>query len=183
MTHAYADFQEEVNEAAITQLATLAAEQIRLEAQVEDLQLQLRVAQGQLADVSEHKIPELMDAAGVSEFRLKSGFKISVKTNIRANITGEKSDDCFAWLEENGQGRVIKREFKIEFGKEEEGWANRFQADLNKRKKPLHVKRKKFVHPQTLDALVREQLESGTAFPQELFGVYRQRQTRISSTG
>ena len=86
---------------------------------------------------------------------------------------------AFAWLEENDQARLVKRQFTVEFGKDEERWADKFQRDCAQRKKPLHMKRKKAVHPQSLQAFVKEQLNEGVAIPMDLFGVMRQRFSKV----
>ena len=76
--------------------------------------------------------------------------------------------------------RLIKRLFSIEFGREEEKWADKFERDCKQRKKQLHLKRKKFVHPQTLQAFIRGQLEEGVAVPLDIFGVFRQRFVKVA---
>ena len=74
------------------------------------------------------------------------------------------------WLEENEFGDIIKHDVKVSFLKGEDEKAARFtawvQANLPKQK----VDDKKFVHPQTLGAFVREQMQQGVDLPEE-FGV------------
>jgi ferritin len=43
----------------------------------------------------------------------------------------------------------------------------------------VSYKDKNFVHPQTLQAFVKEQIENGAEFPTELFKVYPLRSTKV----
>lgn len=188
MTERPADFDysgykdDEVGGNLLAQLSGLAAEQKEAEAAVVRAEEELKKAKARLRDVSEHKLPELMDEIGMEEFTTKDGIKIKVGEVIRASIPATTQAQAHAWLEENGRGAIIKRNFTIEFGKGEDAWAKKFQADLAKRKKPLRSTVKQAVHPQTLQAALRELLEDGADVPLDLFGAHRQRFTRIKLT-
>ena len=126
------------------------------------------------------RLPDLMDELELSEFTTMGGVKLKLAENIRGSIPAATAEDAFAWLEEHGHDRLIKRTFQIEFGKDQEAWANKFERDCAQRKRQLNIKRKKGVHPQSLHAFVREQLEEGVAIPMQIFGVFRQRYVRVT---
>lgn len=178
-TFDYSEFKDGPGDNLLARLSGLALDQKRAEAEVARLEEELKTAQARLRDIAEHQLPALMDEAEMSEFTTKDGIKISVKEVIRGSIPASNASKAFAWLEEHGHDNLIKREFKIEFGKDEEAWAKKFARDLAKRKRPLKVQLKRTVNPRTLQAFVREQLEEGVDIPLNLFGVFRQRFSKI----
>lgn len=160
-------------------LSAAAMDQKRKEAEVARIEEQLAVAQAELKTIAEHTIPELMDAAEMESFTTKDGIVIKIVQKIRGSIPKATEAKAFEWLKDNKHDDLIKREFKIGFGKEEETWANKFLADLKKRKRPLAFEVKRTVHPSTLASFVTSQLEQGVDFPMDIFGVFRQRSSKI----
>ena len=177
--HDYSDFKKGPGDNLLKQISATAAEQKAAELRVAELEDQLKEAQVALRDVKEHRLPELMAAAEQKKITTLDGIGVEIKEIIRGSIPAASADQAFAHLEEVGDERLIKREFNIQFGKDEEKWANKFEGDLKRRKKPLRVKRKKAVNPQTLQAYVREKLAKGEKFPMKLFGVYVQKFAKV----
>lgn len=175
----YEDSQPVVGDNMLARLSGLATDQAHAEARVLRLDEELKEAKETLRHISENQLPELMEEAGMETFSTSDGLGISINSVIRGSIPKSTAGQAFMWLEENGHGRLIKRTFTIDFGKDDDKWANRFERDLARRKKPLNVKRKKAVHPSTLTAFVRSQLEEGVAIPMTTFGVYRQRVSKV----
>lgn len=166
--------------AKLKELSNLAERQRALEVEIAGMSDKLKKKEEELARLSEQDIPTIMDELDLEEFSTKSGLKVIVREKIRAQISESNAPKAFAWLDDHGFEKLVKRTFVIEFQKDEEAWANKFEGDLAKRKKPLHVARKKAVHPSTLVSFVTERLTSGdTDFPQELFGVFRQRFSKV----
>lgn len=162
-------------------LSNLAEQQRHHEDEVERLQVELKKAQNLLKDVSEFKIPELMDKVGMSKFSTKNGLNIAIKESIRASMgAGPAKEKNLDWLQDNGHEAVIKVAVEVPFGKtEDERNAAKALADrLREDGLPASFARK--VEPATLMALARELLEEGRAFPEEQFGVFRQRTSKIS---
>lgn len=178
-TYDYGKDSSALGDNALARIAGLAQDQIKAEAEVARLEEELKAAQAKLKDISQFKLPELLAEVGMSEFKLKDGTKISVKEDVRASIPKSDSQPAFDWLESHGSGALIKREIKISFGKGEEAWAKKFMADLAKRKKPVKAENKMTVHPQTLQAFIREQLEKGETVPLDIFGAFIQKFTKV----
>ena len=178
----YVDENPDVSEDAMARLSKLAQDQLDAIALVESLEQQLKDAKASLRAISEHRLPDLMDELELEEFKTKNGTEIKVGEAIRGSIPEDNKEKAFAYLEETNNGKIIKNQFVIEFGKGDEAWAKKFQRDLNRRKKKLNTKVKKSVHPQTLYGFVREQLEAGVDFPMDLFGVFRQRFAKVKIT-
>jgi hypothetical protein len=163
----------------LKQLSSLALDQKRAELEVAQAEEQLALAKAKLAHIAEHVIPELMDAAEMAEYTTKDGIKIKINEKVRGSIPKATEAQAFQWLLDNRHDDLIKREFKIQFGKNEEAWAKEFEQDLQNRKRPLAFDLKRTVHASTLASFVKSQLEAGVDFPMDLFGVYRQRTSVI----
>lgn len=178
----FTDDDPSKNDSELEKIAKLASKQEKAEDKVKALSLELAKAQGELAEISEQQIPELMASLGLEEVKTKDGLKVKIKSTIRASIPQEDLDkqaQAFEWLEKQGHEHLIKREIKVNFGKGDEKWANKFEADLRKRKRPLVWDRKMTVHPKTLAAFIGNELEKGTEVPMGYFNAFNQKYSKI----
>lgn len=175
----FTEFKEKPIHEVMQKIQELAFEQKNLEKLVEEKEEEWKEAKRNLARVSEKELPALMDEIGSEDFTTSDGIRITVKEDIRASITPERAPEALGWLEENEHGDLIKREFKVIFGRNEEDWAKEFQETLAKSDRPLNYEVKRGVHASTLSAFVREQLKEGADIPLETFSVLRQRKTAI----
>lgn len=133
---------------------------------------ELKKAKERLRVLEEVTIPAAMEEAKTSKIVTKSGLMVEVKGKMFGNISAANKEKAHKWLEEHGHERLIKQQFVVLFGREDEDWAAKFARDCAQRKRPLHLKREKTVHPQTLRAWVREQKGNGVPIPDDLFGVF-----------
>jgi hypothetical protein len=159
-------------------LTSLADQKQAADEEVARLEALLDEAKKNQQRITEHEIPKLMDGLE-GKINLPDGRVIEVGEKIRASIGGDKKPLAMRWLDDHGHGSLIKRRFIVEFGRDQEEWAKKFEEQLEQSETPLNVKRERNVHWQTLDAFVREQLENGAELPLELFGVFRQRFAKI----
>lgn len=161
-------------------LAKKALRQVELENEVLDLETRLKARKADLAKVSEYEIPELMQQIGVSKFTLTNGLEVKTSPFYVGKISEEKADLAFDWLEENKHDGIIKGEFVVMYRRPDKQRLGQF-IDLA-RELGLEFKDKLSVHPMTLKAFVKEQIESGDEdFPRDLFGVYTGWKTKITS--
>lgn len=179
MSHDYSEWRDTPGDNMMAAINAAALEQKKAELEVARLEEELKEAQRKLLDIQQHKLPELMDAAGMLKVRTQDGIEVTVREIIRGGIKTENAPRAIAWLEENGHGDLVKREFKINFNKDEEAWAKKFEADLRKRKKEVRMDVNRTVHASTLQSFVKNQLEEGVDMPLDLLGVFRQRITKI----
>jgi hypothetical protein len=175
----YSQFKPEVGDNLLAQISVTALEQKEAEAEVERCEEALKAAQNKLRLISEKTLPELMDEAEMTTCETRDGIVVKVQEKIRGSLPKGREKPAFAWLEEHGHDDLVKRQFKIEFGKDDQAWAKKFEADLRKRKKPVAVTRSDTIHPSTLASFVTEQLQQGVDIPLDTFGVFRQRSTKI----
>lgn len=164
---------EKISDTDVKSLAELCELKQDLEAQVKQIEEALSEKKQELRRVTEVDIPDKMAELGMESFTTTSGTRIEVNSFYAANITQEKARDAFKWLRDNGHGAIIKREIVTRFGKGQEAIADAFVELLGHKHMNKFVARdKESVHPQTLKAFVREQIESGEDIPLDLLGVH-----------
>jgi hypothetical protein len=163
----------------LAKIANAAREQRKAEQLVEQKERELVEAKAQLTHWSEKVLPDLMAEAEQDSLVTSDGLKIEIKEAIRASIPKEHAAKAFAWLRANQHDGLIRHNFVIEFDKDHVAEAEEFGTKL--RTEGTAYVEKRAVHPQTLAAFVRQQLEAGNPIPQELFGVFRQKQARIQT--
>tara|TARA_R110000868_G_scaffold50042_3_gene160438 strand:+ start:2307 stop:2855 length:549 start_codon:yes stop_codon:yes gene_type:complete len=161
----------------LRQVAALVRQQLTLEQRVEDLAAELKRAQLDLAHISGEALPSLLAEHGLSELRMADGSKITVATVISASISRDRLNDAHGWLRHNGFGDLIKNTVAVTFGKGEDEKAQALVEELSEN--GLSVDQKEAVHPSTLKAFCKEQIEKGTEIPSELFGLFIGRKTTI----
>ena len=150
-----------------------------LQEQARRIEENLKSKNDEIRMLSEQEIPNLMQEAGVSEFKLADGSSVSVKPFYAAKIPVSKTDEAFQWLTGNGYGDLIKNTVSLNFGKSEDNLANSLVEDL--KSKGHNVSQKKKVEPQTLKAFVKEAIQNGQNVPMDLFGIYISNKTTIKT--
>lgn len=162
----------------ITKLATL---QITLEDEVASLEDQLKDKKAELRKVSEDDLPEALEAAGVTEFTLKNGRKVELAKSYHAAITEANKYAAFAWLRQRGFDGIIKHAVTFTFDRGQDNLATEVVRRVLKGYPQLKdaVEDKETVHPQTLKAFVKEQMEEGSDIPTEPFGIFVRRVAKI----
>lgn len=177
-----------VSEEKLKDLSKLATQQLLIEQSIEAKKEELVQLNKVLKHLSETKIPEAMQAVGMSEFSLTNGAKIQVKPFYSGNL-GDKNPraaEGYDWLRKNGHGAIIKKEMNLDFG-QAEGVDWRFlQSKIKEMVREAEgfdlegIEVNEGVHHATLNAFIREQVEGGKEFPLELFNGYVGNRAKIS---
>lgn len=172
---------EPENVDGLTRLSQLADELAASEEKVATLSADLKAAQAEVQALQEKRIPELMDALGMQEFKTKSGLKVSVTDKLSAKKLTERHQAALQWLRDNGQGGMIKTLVGIPFTAGSEGDADTLVEQLSG--EGYAATKGMEVHHSTLAAAVKSMLEAGVDVPMELLGAYQRRVATIQSTG
>ena len=151
-------------------IAALGVLQQQLTSSVADLENSLSLLKEELRQVVEVALPESMLNLGLTSFALQDGTKLQIKTFYRGSISKANEVEAFKWLNTNGHADLIKNEVKSIFGKGEDGDAYKLMQMLNE--EDINYENKKAVHPSTLKAFVKEQIERGKSLPLDILGVY-----------
>jgi len=155
---------------ALNQITKLAEMLRAADAEVAVLTADLQAAKEDVRRLQEDDLPELMRELGLSEIKLADGASIKVVDEVDCNISEDRRVRAHEWLSANGFGGIIKSAITVEFGRDEHdealAAAQKIQAATGR-----DAMLKEGVHPQTLKAFVKEQMATGVAIPQELFGL------------
>ena len=168
---------------ALQRIATLAALLREQQAAVERLEADLQVAKEAARRTETEDLPQLMSELGLSEIKLTDGSKVEVKSDITCGISEERRPQAHRWLEERGFGGLIKTTVAVPFGRDERELAiaaARTVAETLGREVALN----EAVHPNTLKAFLKEQLElgpDGSSPPAELFGIYEFNRAKLTA--
>lgn len=139
-------------------------------------------------------IPELLEAEGLEGLALEGGRSLSVSQTIRASIPTlagirrerdagrahsmmARREEALKWLVSAGHDSLLKTEVDVAFGRGEAEEANKLLQALTVQ--GFEAELVENVKPQTLSALVREQLEAGADVPTEALSVSVQKKTVI----
>lgn len=164
----------------LAELAKMADLQASAEAEVAAAEATLNAAKEKLKHISEVQVPALMDQLGLSEFKTTAGLTIKINEIIRASIPSARTEEAFAWLRSHGHAALIKRKLALAFGMGEDQLAEEWISYIKQRGFD-DLEDQTAVHPATLASFVKTKLEAGENLPLELFGVFRQRVSKIET--
>lgn len=157
-----------MNADLLSEIVTLAKREKEVEAQKDKLEEQLKVINARLTRLREEDLPSAMAEAGVKEFKLEDGTKVTVKDEVYCSLSESMKGEAFAWLAKVKADGIIKCVVEVAFGRGDREKAAKLYAQLVKRK--VDVTMGESIHPQTLKAFVGERLREKQEMPLELFG-------------
>lgn len=173
-----ADAAEAVNDTNILSRITQTVRDVQ--AAREDVKLaeeHLKTAQQRVRTLEEYTLPELMREAGQEKLRTRDGYDVELTETLRASIPVANLAQALQWLIDHDQSAIIKRDLRLQFGKNEDEKADRaLQVILESGFTPQD---KQSVHPSTLAAVIRELMASGVDVPLELLGAHVQAGVKI----
>lgn len=167
-----ADVEIKVTDDQIKQIALLADHQRLLEKNIELQQGILEELTKQHRRLSETDLPNAMQEAGMTEFKLTDGTQIKIKPEVYASIPKAAQREAYRWLDEHKFGDIIKSKVEVAFGRDQRDAVKNLVAVIEGAGFDNYSTRES-IHAGTLNAFVREQLEAGVTLPQELFSVHR----------
>ena len=155
---------------------------------LQDIEEEIERQEKQLAHLSKLRreyadtlIPQAMAEIGMNKFSLTDGTQVQCQPFYNISIKKENESLAFDWLRQNMFGDLIKNMVQVNFGSGQDQTANHLLHTLHEM--GLAYSAKETVHPQTLKAWGKEQLEQGKALPSELFNSYVGQTTKLSRKG
>ena len=171
MNSMFAEDAKKPTEEGLAEVVQLAMKQLALEEHLAALADMVSEATQNLKELAEKTLPEKMNAMGLTEFKLDNGYKIVIKKMYFGSISETNAIPAFEWLKKEGHDDIIKNKVQCDFGRGEEEKAEKLVKLLQENE--VQFESKKFVHPQTLKAFVKEQMTAGKeGFPTDLFGAF-----------
>lgn len=157
-----------MNEDLLREIVRLAKMQREAEAEVEKIENTLKLANARLARIREDDLPSAMAEAGMKEFKLEDGTKITIKDEVYCSISEANKAAAFSWLINEHADGIIKTAVVVSFGRGDRDKAAKLYDSLIKKKADAVMN--ETVHPQTLKAFALERITNKQPFPMELFG-------------
>lgn len=152
----------------VKEIAALAELQLFRAKRVEELEENLKAWQAMLRQTQEVDLPNAMQQAGVSEIKLPTGEKITIKDGITASVPKDRKAEVCQWLRLHGFGDIVSEDVSVSFGRGEEAKARETSTIL--RNLGLQPALVTDVNTARLKALITEQLAKGKEVPLEMFG-------------
>lgn len=163
----------------LTRLSQLADEQFDAETQVTLIEAQLRSAQKKVRDLSEFKIPELMDELEIATFKTKSGVSVEVVDKLSAGKLTQAHPDALEWLRKNDQGGLIKTLVSVPFTAGSEADADDLVEQLSG--EGIASTKSMEVHQSTNASAIKSMLKDGVDVPMKLLKGYQRRVAKVEA--
>lgn len=157
-------------EGDLAEISALANQQLKLDDDIQKAELMVTVLKEKQREISQEKLPDAMEAAGMKEFTLTDGSKIKVSDQRQTSIKGDKKPEALVWLNDNGHGSIIKHNVTCTFGRGEDDEAKKLTEVLES--EGFEYNDVEDVHYQTLQAWGRKQVEEGVEPPADLFNTF-----------
>lgn len=146
--------------------------------EVSDLTTRLKNAKEDLRRFQEDIVPEAMRETGQDLLKLPNGQYLSLEDEIKARIPKAAEEEAYAYLEDIGEGGMLKRRIVCEFRRDQEAEALAALEAL--RHAGFHQAVLEKTHAwNTLQSWVEKQLEAGSALPLELFGIHQRSVAKV----
>jgi hypothetical protein len=153
-----------------------AARRLRdLEHRKAELEDELDQTKRAILELTERDLVKLFSAANMSSLTLEAegnhpAMTFEKTTFYSAKIPAEKEAEAFSWLHDNGHGDIVKTQVTVALGMGERDTAEQVEAAIANL--GVDYNSKLSVHPSTLKAFAKAEIESGHALPMDLLGVY-----------
>lgn len=176
----------EISDDALGQVAALAKQQLGLADEVVEAEEALKDVRTRLASVQEDLLPQTMLGLGISEFKLDTGEKVTIKSDIHISFSAENTSKALAWFRKNKAGDLIKTEVVAKYGKGEDKDAKELVKQL--KREGVDFKSAQGIHAQTLKAFARENeakaIDDKTrlTFPESIFSIWPSNKAQIKQT-
>jgi predicted nucleic acid-binding Zn-ribbon protein len=143
----------------------------RYEAEKVKLEEELQKLNGKIKELSTKAIPDMMLSLNLTELRLTNGHKIAVKPDIMASVSKDRMHAVLAWLHAHNAQAIAKQKLVVDISDLSQEAVQQIHETVTSYGTSASVDAS--IHPSTLRAFVKEQLEQNTPnFPRELFGVH-----------
>lgn len=169
-----AEFQVEQpsSDAVLLRLRTKIQEMLDQYQLVDQLESDLSQAKQALHELRTSTVPSLMAEIQSDHFAFR-GYDIKIEDLVSGSLPKEPAarEKAIEWLEAHDAGGLLKIEVSVAFGKGAAKEAYSLAKELENEKK-LAPSLLQSVHPQTLMAWARQQIQDGNEIDPEVLGLY-----------
>ena len=125
-------------------------------------------------------LPNLLMEAGLDHVRLADGATLTVKPTVHPSITKANQAAAYQWLRDNDLGDIIKSVLLLTFNTGDDAGKAKVHAFLEEVGLPCSIADKESIHASTLKASIREALDQGVVFPDNLFSIHTATPVKIT---
>ena len=174
----YESFQELEIMDKLTRLHMLTTQLEASFKEVAEYEARLEEAKANRQMLQEDVIPTAMHEAGQDLLKMPDGKYLCLESELKVRVPKNAAEEAYAYLEDIGEGGMIKRTVVCEFRQDQTEEA---QAALEAlRKAGFHQAEIQKTHAwQTLQAWVKSKFEDGEDVPRELFGVHEREVAKV----
>jgi hypothetical protein len=146
-----------------------------LEHKKEELETELAEIKKKIHNLMERDLVNLFGELNLTSLTLEAegnypAMKFDKTTYYNAKIPEDKEAEAFAWLHDHGHGDIVKTVVSASFGMGERESAEQVEAAISQL--GVDFNSKLSVHPSTLKAFAKSEIEAGNALPMETLGIY-----------
>lgn len=170
--------ETDINASDLGDLGKAAEDLVAKQLEIEGAEHALKRLKAEERRISQEVIPALMDNIGLAKITLNTGNVIEVKDAVQCSIPVSNRDRAYEWMVEHGHGDLIKTALTAKFGRGEKDDAAAAAEVLHKI--GIHASLAESVHPGTLKAWARQEIEGGRMPPSDLFNVHVVRLTKVT---
>jgi hypothetical protein len=162
---------EAPSENQLTNITIWASKALELKAEIEQVEAHLKGLNQELAEIEERNLPMALLEAGMSEFKMIGGGKITIKDVIQGSLSKDEGmrDFTLQWFIDNGGTENIKHHFEIDYTKGQYAYALALRRLLQENQ--VHFYEFESIHHSTMKAFLNEKLEEGTIPPFDKMGI------------
>ena len=95
------EWTNKVTDGELSAVSNLANKQLKLTAEVFELEVGLKAKKEELRLTSERELPDAMQSAGLTQITLNNGEKISITEFYNAHISKANQEKAYGWLVSN----------------------------------------------------------------------------------
>lgn len=171
------EFKVEASAEQLSEITSLALEQLRLEDEIASGEAQLKELKQQLMKIQQGLLPDALFAAGMSEFKTLKGDQVKVKEDLSVSVPKAKLDFITGWLEENGHGDIVTGKVAVDLPKNSHNErAAAVEALLSAGLEPYEDMT---VNTATLKSILKKHLSDGEKIDLTEFGAFAWRKSEI----
>ena len=165
------------SDGALATISGLAQQYFAAEGDVDRLEKQLKSAKSRFDNIRDKLLPEAMDNAGVKDFTLTDGRKITLKEEMTCSVPASRKGEILQKLRDDGEGDLISNVLTVEIDK---GKDNMAAALVDEAKKlGFEPKRDESVNTGTLKARLKQRVEAGDEVDLSFYGAHLVRRAKI----
>lgn len=175
------DMKEEAlapSDSEISRIAELASLQIELEGELDKAEQQVKDVKKRLHKISLDLLPEAMAEARLSEFKMLSGQKITVKEELSCSVPASRRGEIINKLRDDGEAALVSNVITVDVSKGQDNLAGDIMGYAESI--GLLAKREESVNTASLKKLLREQLDEGENPDLAFYGAFQIKKAKIN---